>query len=657
MQRLLLTTVCRPIGPAQGDAPSVGYELLYGQVTRAQGVFSPRATHVQYGLEYIANNVDAPTTVLQYPSRRQLIRELKKGYDYIGIAFIMATFHHLKRIVALVRKHSPQTKIVLGGYGTIMSDEELAPYSDHICREEGVAYTRRLLGEPEKKMPYDHPTVISKLKVFSIPSSRTGMVFAGLGCANGCDFCCTSHFFKRRHIRLLPTGKDIFDVLCRYQSEHGVEQFTILDEDFLLNKKRAMELRACCVRENRTFSIFAFASVRALNQYTPKELLEMGVDGLWIGYEGTRAGYDKQKGGKQPAELFPELRRHGILILASMIVGFDYQDQEVTAAELRGLLRLRPTLAQFLIYGPTPGTPFYDRVIKEGRMRPEVFSDPDNYRREATGFRSMVTHPKMSAEEIEGLQRWCFERDYQSLGPSMFRSIREWLSGFENLRASSSVMLRRKALRFGREVRRAYPLFLAGRIFAPNKRIRRWLKAFEKRAHRDLGAPSLWEQALSFAAVGAAAWTQFTLQFDYFQHPRLPIVRHRWEGLSEKFMRLWGEVRDGGRAAELKVLFQRRQAEGFSWLRLEGAMDEKNMKQLKRRLKASLKNGRERFEVSLEHIQYVDRKGLTMFYKVFRKYRRSMRLQLPERLPVKAPELSRVLRYFTRCAGLGSAPS
>ena len=31
MKRLLLTSVCRPLGPAYGDAQSVGYELLHGQ--------------------------------------------------------------------------------------------------------------------------------------------------------------------------------------------------------------------------------------------------------------------------------------------------------------------------------------------------------------------------------------------------------------------------------------------------------------------------------------------------------------------------------------------------------------------------------------------------------------------------------------------------
>jgi hypothetical protein len=137
--KILLTSVCRPMGPQYGDAASVGYELLYRQVTRAQGIFSPRTVNVHFGLDYIAENLDAPTVVLQYPSKRELIKELKKGYDYVGISFIMAVMHKMKETVALIRQYAPNSKIVLGGYGTVLKDEVLKPYADYICREEGVA--------------------------------------------------------------------------------------------------------------------------------------------------------------------------------------------------------------------------------------------------------------------------------------------------------------------------------------------------------------------------------------------------------------------------------------------------------------------------------------------------------------------------------------
>src|ERR1035437_3353890 len=147
--KILLTSVCRPMGPQYGDAPSVGYELLYRQVTRAQGIFSPRTVNIFFGLEYIAENLDAPTVVLQSPSKSELIRELKKGYDYVGVSFLLAVMHKMKEAVALIRRYAPNSKIVLGGYGTVPKDEALKPYGDYFCREEGVGFFRRLLGKPE----------------------------------------------------------------------------------------------------------------------------------------------------------------------------------------------------------------------------------------------------------------------------------------------------------------------------------------------------------------------------------------------------------------------------------------------------------------------------------------------------------------------------
>ncbi|MDP7235565.1 MAG: radical SAM protein, partial [Candidatus Latescibacteria bacterium] len=84
-------------------------------------IFSPRANHIQFSLEYIAENLEAPTTVLQYPSPRELIRELRKNYDYVGVPFVMATFHRMKETVAMIRKHAPASRIILGGYGSVLS--------------------------------------------------------------------------------------------------------------------------------------------------------------------------------------------------------------------------------------------------------------------------------------------------------------------------------------------------------------------------------------------------------------------------------------------------------------------------------------------------------------------------------------------------------
>ncbi len=647
--KILLTSVCRPLGPEFGDAPSVGYELLYRQVLRAQGIFSPRTVNIHFGLEYIAENLDAPTVVLQYPSKAELIRELKKGYDYVGISFIMAVMHKMKEAVALIRKYAPNSKIVLGGYGTVLKDDVLKPYGDYICREEGVAFFRRLLGEPEIPMPYKHPLIVSWLKIFGWKVSGTGKIFAGLGCPNGCDFCCTSHFFSRKHIKLLPEGKDIYAVAERYLDLDSSLVFLILDEDFLLNKKRAMEFRDCVIKGGKKLSIFAFSSIKAISQYTVEEILEMGIDGFWIGYEGTRSNYAKQQ-GRPIADILTEFREHGITVLTSMIVGFDYQTPDVVAQELDGLMKVKPALAQFLIYGPVPGTPFHERVIKENLLQDIYTTDKDLFYRRADGFRTMMKHPTLTPEQIEAIQTWCFEQDFQRLGPSIYRVLEARLLGYQKLKDSPNPLLRAKAEYYATELRVAYPVFLAGRLLGPNAAVRRWIGDLERRIHAELGRPAADERFKSVLAVGAALWTAVTLKLNWFQHPKLIRTTYRLPEKRWSAFEAWEELHRKFTSPEFSVQVELQHAKQQVWLRLEGALSANDAEGLAHRLSESLARSKNQLVLDLKKLRWDHPTDLQPLRDKLADYRSRIRVILPK-LSATHPELLLVAGVFQHYRG------
>jgi len=281
--KVLLTTVCRPFG-GNGEGDSVGAELFHAQVTRSQGIFSYRQVIRCWGLDYIAENIDAPSVVLHYPSEREFLREIQsRNYDYIGINFVVATFHKLRRMAHLIREHSPRSKIVLGGYGTVLSDQELTPYGDFICREEGIGFMRRLLGENPDR-PIRHPYApIESPRVFSYPlNTKVAHITGGLGCPNGCDFCCTSHFFDRKYVPFLRSGKELYDTIRlmeRKAMDAGEELsgFIVIDEDFFIHAKRAREFLTCVREGGRPLSIMGFGSVRGLSQFTADEIAEMDL--------------------------------------------------------------------------------------------------------------------------------------------------------------------------------------------------------------------------------------------------------------------------------------------------------------------------------------------------------------------------------------------
>jgi hypothetical protein len=407
--------------------------------------------------------------------------------------------------------------------------------------------------------------------------------------------------------------------------------FTIIDEDFLLDKKRAMQFRDCVLSGGRPISIFVFSSVKALSRYTVQEILEMGIDGVWIGYEGTRSGYGKQS-GRPVDELIRELRENGLAVLTSMIVGFDYQTPEVITQELAGLMELRPELAQFLIYSPPPGTPFYDRVMSQGRMRHKYVEDADRRWHDGCGFKSIIRHPTMSSSEIEGMQRWCFEQDFQRLGPSIYRIIETRYAGYKRWRASSSDFLRNKAASLGKDLRKAYLIFLVGRLLGPNRSVRSWIRDLEHKIHAELGAPTLAERLMSPVALAAAAWTALKLRLGIFQHPRLGRVSFRIpeEGLGLRAARIWESLRDEGTCPHLNIQVDLQHAKRQVWVKLNGALDRLRAERLAGRIKEYLEKDQGTLILDLENVKASEEKALETLANRLGAYRRRIRIRLPK---------------------------
>ena len=54
----------------------------------------------------------------------------------------------------------------------------------------------------------------------------------------------------------LKTGKEIFDICCKYEDKPGITDFGVPDENFLKSKDRSLELLDIMEREERCFTLF-----------------------------------------------------------------------------------------------------------------------------------------------------------------------------------------------------------------------------------------------------------------------------------------------------------------------------------------------------------------------------------------------------------------
>lgn len=529
MARVLLTSVVRPLGPAYGDAPSVGYDAVARQFTVGQGVLGPSAVEPHYGLDLVAANLDAPATTLQYPSRRQLDRELKRGdYSHVGISFNASTAHLMRQMCVRVRALAPRATIVLGGYGAALPTDELLRHGDEICREEGAAFFRRLLGEPERPPPLAHPLLVSRTRLLGLPLSRSGMIFGGLGCPRGCDFCCTSHQYRQRYHPILPSADDLFGVVRAYRELDPGLQFRVLDEDFLLNRERALAFAERVQEQGWHLSIFAFASVKALSAYSMRELVALGLGGVFIGFEGSGTSYDKRR-GRPLAELFTDLKRHGIWIQTSMMVGMEHQTADGVNGDLDELLSLEPSVPLYSIHTPLPGTPLHDRIEREGRWLPQYRDDRELRWRHSDAFLPLFEHPHLAPERILQLQDRCYAEDHRRLGPSVLRIARVWAQGWRHLRGSDDVVLVRRAEHLRASLRRVEALLplMWARAPSPDVRARVAGLGEELRELRSARA-GLAAKATSALTFPLAAATAGARRLGLGAHPRLG--RRDWFG-------------------------------------------------------------------------------------------------------------------------------
>ena len=97
-KRVLLTGVFGPFGvdDEYGRKENI-MELFHNQVTKGQGIASFRFHHRSFGLYFIASNIDADVTVLDFPSKKRFEKELQKGY---GVILLL----HLHRYTSYVTR-------------------------------------------------------------------------------------------------------------------------------------------------------------------------------------------------------------------------------------------------------------------------------------------------------------------------------------------------------------------------------------------------------------------------------------------------------------------------------------------------------------------------------------------------------------------------
>ncbi len=493
--RVLLTSVFKPFAQDDefGSRAINPAELYHNQVTRAQGPFSLRMFHRSWNLMLLQANIEAPSTVLDFPTRARFVHELTAhDYDVVGITGIIVNVGKVREMCRLVRQHAPRSTLVVGGHVTAIPGIEDMIDADHIVKGEGIAWLRTFLGE-DAAAPIVHPAIRSSFgfRLMGLPMPSGGgeaaaTIIPSVGCPMGCNFCTTSEFFggKGHVVNFFERGVDLYRVLCDVERQLGARAFFIMDENFLLYRKRALELLSLMKAGGKAWSLYVFSSANAIRKYDMRELVEMGVEWIWLGLESGGAAYQKLKGTDTRA-LARELQSHGIRVHGSTIIGLEHHTPDNIDAEIEWAVGHETVFHQFMLYTPVPGTPLYRQLEAEGALLPDVdLADIHGQ------FKFNFRHAAIDRDASKTMLDRAFARDYEVNGPSLFRLSRSMLTGWRRYRDDADPRVRARVRNEARQLRfgHAPALWAMARFLRDsNRQISEKIGDLLAQIERDLG--------------------------------------------------------------------------------------------------------------------------------------------------------------------------
>ena len=497
--RILLTTPCYPYPslPANDSLTDATGQRF----THADDIFTIVSHTHCYANHILAQNIDIPATLLEYPRWENFTQEVDKGYAYIGISAFPVHLDMVMKMSKYIREKSPETKILLGSYGAqafaAQYDEETKKkYIDQVVLGEGVQYLRELLGEDtnrpitQKLMPKcgGAPAFINKY-----PRGGIGFLVTGLGCPGGCDFCSTTEMYGRKRIELLSPD-DFVDHVELYRKHFDrLSSVFVIEEDHFRHPKWLVRTKERWQKnkdliENVDWT--GFGSVDFIwhfaSNYGWDAIPETGMGAVFIGVESKFAGEHGYRKVKEAdaREVFNKLHSMGIRTLGAWICGWDYHNHANMYEDLNYFVACKPTYEQLTRLSPFPGTELWRKLKDQGRVMDVPWEDVHFW----SGAQKNIS---METHETLNLTEYGYDLLYRTWGPSMLRRFEVSLNGYEfSMNSDNPLTRENRSKLFKRACASTWLMLGAMERFAPNGVVRRRVFKADERFRELLGEPT-----------------------------------------------------------------------------------------------------------------------------------------------------------------------
>ena len=450
------------------------YLSIYGKFNIGHNCYFP------LGLGYIAALLlreGHQVTLLDPDAQRmdlpQMLIEIENFRpDIVGISALTPSFPNAAQIARMIKRKYPELPIVIGGvHASAMSRQILRNHQEfdyavrgegeitflELCRNiqndraldsiRGVSY-RNPKGEVIENQPREYVQDLDtlphparhlvdmnnyRLNVHFDRGIKSATMISSRGCPSQCTYCASFLTAGRKPRACSPeyTVNEIEKLIHDY----GVRHILFWDDSFTLNHNRVIQICELILKRRLNFSWTCMGRVDRGNEQIYGLMKKAGCYNILFGVESgdkqILMNIKKHITLEQARKSVGICNRLGIKTHLTFILGCPGETQQTIKRTLRFAKELKPTLANFFMVVPYPGTEMYNSLYSLDKRSQQTVNWQDWTH---SGLNAPVQYLQTAVSNIE-IRRWLFRAYWQFyVNPGQILRILKFVDSFRTFK-------------------------------------------------------------------------------------------------------------------------------------------------------------------------------------------------------------------------------
>jgi radical SAM superfamily enzyme YgiQ (UPF0313 family) len=348
-------------------------------------------------------------TYIELPDINQL-EKLPEGFDLAAISCFSAQIEEAYQLADWLR--AAGTKVVMGGNHVSSETEEALTHADSVMIGEGELFWASMLEDCARgDLKETYGSMFGNFNLAEAPLPAYGLldpakynrvtIQTSRGCPMRCEFCASSVLYTRRYKQ--KPKELVLAEIHQLKSLFPRPFIEFVDDNTFVDRRYWKTLLPELAEEQVRW--FAETDVSVADDPELLEAMKLaGCKQVLIGFESpVEEGLNglelnsnwKARSWKKYKQAIQKIQAHGIRVIACFMVGLDGQGTGIFEEILEFVREATPFDVQITVPTAFPGTPYYRRLLAEGRLiEPRAWS-------KCTLFDVNFRPTNMSAEDLQ----------------------------------------------------------------------------------------------------------------------------------------------------------------------------------------------------------------------------------------------------------------